>query len=121
MPAKNRTWHESNSEREKIMRRSVLLAETLLSLGVIAAPYSAAARCRLQVRLARGSAFTRSARCVDGDPACDSDSNPEGTCDFRASLCFSTDAVTACNPGDVVQMRISSAPGLEGLSSVLEQ
>src|SRR5258705_12450406 len=103
------------------MRRSVQLAETLLALGMLAFPYAAAARCRLQVRLAGNSALTRSARCVDGDPACDADSRADSTCDFRASLCFSTDAVTACNPGDVVQLSISPAPGLEGLSNVLEQ
>ncbi len=103
------------------MRRSVLLVETLLALGVLAAPYSAAARCRLQVRLAGGSAFTRSVRCVDGDPACDSDSKLDSTCDFQASLCFSTDAVTACDQGDLVGMSIASAPGLGGLSNVLEK
>src|SRR5882762_6905611 len=68
---------ESNSERGKVMRSSVLLAETLLALGVLAAPYSAAARCRLQVKLVGGSSLTRQARCVDGDPACDSDSKPD--------------------------------------------
>src|SRR2546425_2543462 len=121
MPARNPPRKESHSEREKIMRSSVLLAETLLALGVLAAPYSAAARCRLQVRLAGGSALTRQARCVDGDPACDSDSKTDTTCDFRASLCFSTDGVTACDHGDLVQMSIPSAPGLGGLSNVLEQ
>src|SRR2546426_4602613 len=115
------TRHESNSEREKIMHRSVPLAEILLAFGVLAAPYSAAARCRLQVRLAGGSAFTRSARCIDADPACDSDSKTDSTCDFRASLCFSTDGVTACDHGDLLGMTIPSVPGLGGLPDIFEQ
>src|SRR6267143_3731846 len=121
MPARNPTRQESNSERGKVMRSSVLLAETLLALGVLATPYSAAARCRLQVKLVGGSSLTRQARCVDGDPACDSDSKPDTTCDFQASLCFSTDGVTACDQGDLGGMTIASAPGLGGLSNVLEQ
>jgi hypothetical protein len=107
-------------ERRKVMRASVFLAETL-ALAVLAGPYPAAARCRLQVRLAGGPALARAARCVDGDPACDADHEADRTCDFRASLCFSTHAATACDPGEVVQMSISSAPGLEGLANVLEQ
>ena len=103
------------------MRSSVLLAETLLALGVLAAPYSAAARCRLQVKLVGGSSFTRQARCVDGDPACDSDSKPDSTCDFQASLCFSTDGVTACDQGDLVGMSIPSVPGLGGLPNLFEK
>ena len=103
------------------MRSSVLLAETLLALGVFAAPYSAAARCRLQVKLAGGSALTRQARCVDGDPACDSDSKPDSTCDFQASLCFSTDAVTTCDQADLLGMSIPSAPGLGGLPNLFEK
>ncbi|TMA41100.1 MAG: hypothetical protein E6J81_18870 [Deltaproteobacteria bacterium] len=103
------------------MRSSVLLAETLLALGVFAAPYSAAARCRLQVKLAGGSALTRQARCVDGDPACDSDSKPDSTCDFQAKLCFSTDAVTACDQADLLGMSIPSVPGLGGLPNLFEK
>src|SRR5207249_2378428 len=75
------------------MRASGLLA-VALALGVLAGAPPASARCRLKVQLAGGSSFTRQARCVDGDPACDSDSKLDTTCDFQASLCFSTDGVT---------------------------
>src|SRR5436190_494133 len=102
------------------MRASGLLA-VALALGVLAGAPSASARCRLQVKLASGSAFTRSARCTDGDPACDSDSKLDSTCDFQASLCFSTDAVTACDQGDLAGMSIASAPGLGGLANVLDK
>jgi len=102
------------------MRTSGLLA-VALALGVLAGAPLASARCRLKVQLAGGSFFTRQARCVDGDPACDSDSKLDTTCDFQASLCFSTDGVTACDQGDLGGMSIASAPGLGGLSNVLEQ
>jgi len=102
------------------MRTSGLLA-VALALGVLAGAPPASARCRLKVQLAGGSALTRQARCVDGDPACDSDSKLDTTCDFQASLCFSTDGVTACDQGDLGGMSIASAPGLGGLSNVLEQ
>ena len=102
------------------MRTSGLLA-VALALGVLAGAPPASARCRLKVQLAGGSSFTRQARCVDGDPACDSDSKLDTTCDFQASLCFSTDGVTACDQGDLGGMSIASAPGLGGLSNVLEQ
>jgi hypothetical protein len=101
------------------MHSSVLLAETLVALGVLAAPYSAAARCRLQVKLASGSAFTRSAKCTDGEASCDNDFNADRTCDFRASLCFSANSV-ACDSTDLATMSIASAPGLGGISTVLE-
>ena len=99
------------------MRASGLVA---VSLGLLALASSASARCRLQVKLASGSAFTRSARCRDGDPACDSDDKTDSTCDFRASLCFSANSV-ACDAADLSQMTISSAPGLGAISGVLEQ
>jgi hypothetical protein len=92
-----------------------------LSLGLLAMASPASARCRLQVKLASGSAFTRRARCVDGDPACDSDSKTDSTCDFRASLCFSTSAATACDAGDLVQMSVASGPGLVGIANAFER
>lgn len=91
-----------------------------LSLALLAAS-PASARCRLQVRLASGSSFTRSTRCKDGDPACDSDNKSDSTCDFRASLCFSTTAATACDSADLVQMSVSPGPGLVGIANALEQ
>ena len=102
------------------MRASGLLA-VALALGVLAGAPPASARCRLKVQLAGGSSFTRQARCVDGDPACDSDSKLDSTCDFQASLCFSTDGVTACDQGDLGGMSIASAPGLGGLANVLDK
>src|SRR5438876_7188587 len=101
------------------MRASDFLVS--LALGVLAVAPSASARCRLQVKLASGSAFTRSARCTDGDPACDSDSKLDSTCDFQASLCFSTDAVTACDQADLLGMSIPSVPGLGGLPNLFEK
>ena len=102
------------------MRTSGLLA-VALALGVLAGAPPASARCRLKVQLAGGSALTRQARCVDGDPACDSDSKTDTTCDFRASLCFSTNGATACDSGDLVQMSVSPGPGLVGIASALER
>ena len=102
------------------MRTSGLLA-VALALGVLAGAPLASARCRLKVQLAGGSFFTRQARCVDGDPACDSDSKTDTTCDFRASLCFSTNGATACDSGDLVQMSVSPGPGLVGIASALER
>jgi hypothetical protein len=99
------------------MRASGLVT---LSLGLLAMASPASARCRFQVKLASGSAFTRSARCVDGDPACDSDSKIDSTCDFRASLCFSAHSV-ACDPADLAQMTIPSVPGLGGLPGLFEE
>ena len=102
------------------MRASGLLA-VALALGVLAGAPPASARCRLKVQLAGGSSFTRQARCVDGDPACDSDSKPDSTCDFQAKLCFSTDAVTACDQADLLGMSIPSVPGLGGLPNLFEK
>ena len=98
------------------MRASALLT---LSLGLLAAASPASARCRLQVKLASGSAFTRSAKCVDGDASCDDDGKPEGTCDFRASLCFSSNNA-AYDPADVAPITIASAPGLGGIVGALD-
>ena len=102
------------------MRTSGLHA-VALALGVLAGAPPASARCRLKVQLAGGSSFTRQARCVDGDPACDSDSKLDATCDFQASLCFSTDAVTACDQADLLGMSIPSVPGLGGLPNLFEK
>jgi len=95
-------------------------SDLLLVFGLLAMAHPASARCRLQVKLASGKAYSRSAKCTDGDGSCDDDSKPEGTCDFRASLCFSAKSA-ACDVADLSQMTVSAAPGLGAISGVLEQ
>src|SRR6266403_1553579 len=98
------------------MRASALAT---IALGLLAVAAPASARCRLQVKLASGSAFTRSVKCIDGDASCDDDSKPDGTCDLRASLCFSSNNA-ACDAADLGQMTIAPAPGLGQIVGALD-
>src|SRR5262249_3964750 len=60
------------------------------------------------------------AKCVDGDAACDDDGKPEGTCDMRTSLCFSSNNA-ACDAADLAGTTIASAPGLGPIIGELER
>jgi len=98
------------------MRASALAT---IALGLLAVATPASAKCRLQVKLASGSTLTRSAKCVDGDASCDDDGKPEGTCDIRASLCFSSNNA-ACDATDLSPITIASAPGLGPIIGALQ-
>ena len=67
-----------------------------------------------------GASGAHSARCTDGDPACDDDGAANGTCVFRVRLCL--DAVDAAAPrcqADVVTAAESTVPELESALAAL--
>src|SRR5213594_4121084 len=82
---------------------------------------SARSSCRATLRLGGSGAAAngRSARCTDGDPACDSDGVADGGCDFRASLCFDR-AGASCDPQDVKGTSVVPGPGFEGVVAALD-
>ncbi|HJQ83561.1 MAG TPA: hypothetical protein VKA21_05760 [Candidatus Binatia bacterium] len=69
--------------------------------------------CMLVVDVA-GATGARTARCTDGDPACDADATVNGTCTLGVRLCLdATDAALPRCASDVVTEAEASVPALE--------
>jgi len=45
---------------------------------------------------------TKFLQCADGDPTCDQDGTCNGTCVFRARICFGLKGQTACTPPPLI-------------------
>ena len=45
--------------------------------------------------------------CTDGDPACDTDGECQGTCSFGITACFNDPDLPACTPSNVVSVTVN--------------
>ena len=76
-------------------------------------------RAKLHIGGATVPGNGRTAKCADGDPACDSDGAADGGCDFRASLCFDSGGAS-CASDDVKHASMVPGPGFESLSEAFD-
>ena len=47
--------------------------------------------------------------CTDGDPACDTDGEAQGTCSFGFQACFNDTSVSGCTPSNVTEVSVNGA------------
>src|SRR5437016_2659701 len=103
--------------------RSVPFALALVILVALtpAPALSARSSCRATLHLGGSGAAAngRSARCTDGDPACDGDGAADGGCDFRASVCFDRGGAS-CDPQEVKSTTVVPGPEFEGVVAALD-
>src|SRR5437870_11581118 len=81
---------------------------------------SARSSCRATLHLGGSGAAPhgRSARCRDGDPACDGGGAADGRCDFPASVCFDRGGAS-CDPPEGRSATVGPGPGAEGVVAAL--
>ena len=107
----------------KVTDKAVPFALALVILVALTAAPALSARsgCRATLHLGGSGAAAngRSARCRDGDPACDGDGAADGGCDFRASVCFDRGGAS-CDPQDVKGASVLPGPGFEGVVAALD-
>lgn len=78
--------------------------------------------CMLVTDVAGAAAVRRTARCTDGDPACDADGAANGTCTFQVRLCLDVHDETAsrCGPDVITHAELTADPAVfGGLASAL--
>src|SRR5712691_11859906 len=106
--------------REKAVRFTVALVTLAAFRAGPAVSAPPTCRAKLQIGGAAVPGNGRSARCIDGDPACDSDGTADGGCEFRASLCFDSNG-GSCSSDDLNHASIVPGPGFEAISAAFDE
>jgi hypothetical protein len=75
----------------------LLMFPQLGSAGLLPGGKNSRSDCYIELDV-EGASGTNKATCTDGDPACDTDGQCQGTCTFGVKVCLNQSNVSACTP-----------------------
>ena len=89
----------------------LLMLPQLGSAGLLPGGKNSKSDCYIELDV-KGASGTNKATCTDGDPACDTDGQCQGTCTFSVKVCLNQSNVSACTPST-----FKKPPKVGGLSA----